>query len=50
MSGPIPPALGELPALLRIELAGNDFSGCIPAGLRKVESNDLNGVGLPYCE
>ena len=42
MSGPIPPELGNLTEL-RILHLGNDFTGCLPAGLPPVAS------GPPSC-
>ena len=35
--------------LTALHLSGNSFSGCIPSGLRDVETNDLNLLGLDYC-
>ena len=42
MSGPIPPELGNLTEL-RILHLGNDFTGCLPAGLPPFSN------GPPYC-
>ena len=50
LSGPIPTELGNLSSLVELYLRSNQFSGCIPAGLRVVEANDLNDVGLPFCD
>ena len=50
LSGEIPPEIGNLPRLERLYLRENEFTGCIPPKLRDVESNDLRGLGLPYCE
>ena len=47
MSGPIPPELGGLVNLGRLFLGGNEFSGCIPRGLRVYDFEEL---GLPYCD
>ena len=50
LSGPIPTELGNLSSLVELYLRSNQFSGCIPVGLRVVEANDLNDVGLPFCD
>ena len=50
LSGAIPPELGRLANLLTLSLGGsNRFTGCIPSGLRDVETNDLGTLGLPFC-
>ena len=50
LSGDIPAQLGQLSNLAIIRLSGNgQFTGCIPAGLRFVEENDLSDLGLPFC-
>ena len=53
LTGEIPPELNKLyhkrPPLRVLRLDGNQFSGCIPAVLRRVESNDLSTLGLPFC-
>ena len=50
LSGPIPPELGSLANLEDVYLSrGNQFSGCIPNGLRDVAQGDLSMLGLPYC-
>lgn len=52
LSGSIPNSLVRLPELTRLELRGNPFqsSGCIPAGLRDLKFNDLDELGLPFCD
>ena len=52
LEGQIPPALGELEHLEDLYLSGehNKFTGCIPSGLRSVRRNDLNGLGIPFCD
>ena len=50
LSGSIPSSLGNLTNLEWLYLVGNQFSGCIPASLREIERNNLNSLGLPYCE
>ena len=47
--GGIPPELTEIPDLYELFLSGNDLSGCIPDGLRDVEENDFEKLGLPFC-
>ena len=49
LTGQIPMELGDLGNLTHILLGGNSFSGCIPAGLRDVANNDLDGLGLSDC-
>ena len=49
LSGEIPAELGKLTELEKLYLGGNHFTGCIPEVLRKVPSNDLGELGLPYC-
>ena len=50
LNGTIPPELGKLGSgLARLRLSGNVFTGCIPAGLAKVEDSDLDQVDLPIC-
>ena len=48
LTGPIPSQLDSL-ALELIYLSGNQLTGCIPAGLRDVPSNDFDQLGLPFC-
>ena len=52
LSGSIPSSLGNLTNLETLYLIGNQFSGCIPASLRERERerNNLNNLGLPFCE
>ena len=49
MSGEIPAELGNLANLEWLQLSGNQLSGCIPAGLGDVPSNDVGELGLPDC-
>ena len=44
LTGSIPPALGELPALWRLDLSDNDFQGSIPAELSKLSALDYLGL------
>ncbi len=50
LTGEIPPELGNLWNLERLYLSGgNEFTGCIPSGLKNVAENDLADLGLPFC-
>ena len=49
LSGEIPAELGSLYNLSRLHIAPNPLTGCIPAGLRDVRTNDLSELGLPFC-
>ena len=49
LSGEIPPELGQL-HLEELKLAHNDFSGCIPASLQTIPRNDLDQLGLSFCD
>ena len=49
LSRPIPPELGNLANLETLYLSGNQLSGCIPEGLRDVETNDLAFLGRLWC-
>ena len=50
LTGPIPPELSNLPKLRTLFLYGNNFTGCLPAGLRDVETNDFTTLGsLSFC-
>ncbi len=52
LNGQLPQALGSAPELVIAYLAGsNQFSGCMPEGLRNLwaESHDLFDLGLPFC-
>lgn len=51
LRGDIPPELAHLTNLQSLYLRGsNQFTGCVPAGLRDVPDNDLAELGLPFCE
>ena len=50
LHGQIPAELANLPILSTLRLSGgNQFTGCIPAGLRDVHFNDFDLLGLPFC-
>ena len=51
LSGEIPFQLADLASLEVLALKGNQLlTGCIPEGLRDVASNDLEDLGLPFCD
>ena len=50
LTGSVPAQLSGLPNLESLSLAGNPLSGCIPVGLRDLEHNDFELLGLPFCE
>lgn len=50
LSGEIPAELENLVNLRWLTLAGNQFSGCIPNALAEIRKNDLDELGLPFCE
>ena len=50
LTGEIPKELGSLANLRRLYLSENQLTGCIPYGLRDVAENDLDELGLPFCD
>ena len=50
LSGAIPAELGDLSALIQLYIGNNYLEGCIPAKLRDVPSNDLDSLGLLFCD
>ena len=52
LGGEIPAALANLTDLESLYLSGgsNDFTGCIPSGLRRVDDHDLDELGIPFCD
>ena len=51
LSGPIPAELAMLVGLQSLRLSGNvGLTGCVPASLRAVATNDLADVALPDCQ
>ena len=49
-TGPFPVSLASIPNLNSLYLVGSQLSGCIPASLRSVTNNDLNSLGLLFCD
>ena len=49
-TGQIPMELSNLANLVALYLSQNQLSGCIPEGLRDVTDNDLEDLGLPFCD
>ena len=50
LSGIIPAELDNLAdTLTHWRLGGNQFTGCVPAGLARVHDNDLDSLGLDIC-
>ena len=50
LTGGIPTELGSLANLLGLFLSENQLTGCTPGGLRDVADNDLDELGLPFCD
>ena len=50
LTGTIPPSLGTITRLNTLYLGRNQLTGCIPASLRRIQTGDLDGLGLPYCD
>ena len=50
LTGPIPAELGSLVNLQELYLRQNQLTGCVPEGLRDVPTNDLDQLGLPFCD
>ena len=50
LTGEIPAELGNLDRLERLYLAQNQLTGCIPGVSRGVAENDLEQLGLPFCD
>ena len=50
MSGEIPASLTSLANMERLYIPRNQLTGCVPDGPRDVADNDLDELGLPYCE
>ena len=50
LSGSIPPQLANLKYLEALSLWRNWLSGCIPDSLREIWLNDLDRLGLSFCQ
>ena len=50
LTGPIPTELAGLSNLERLQLSDNQLTGCAPGGLRDIARNDLDELGLPFCD
>ena len=50
LTGDIPNELESLSGLSTLYLANNQLTGCIHAVWRAVANNDLDDLGLPYCD
>ena len=50
MSGEIPASLTSLANMERLYIPRNQLTGCVPDGPRDVADNDLDELGLPYCD
>ena len=49
LTGPLPASWGNLTNLTTLYLYDNNLTGCVPAGLRDVQHNDYDRLGLPFC-
>ena len=49
LTGEIPLELESLTNLYKLFLGGNQFTGCIPESLRDIPENDLDELGLRFC-
>jgi len=50
LTGSIPSALSQLDNLNTLFLSGNELTGCIPSALQSVPNNDLDDLGLAFCQ
>ena len=50
LSGDIPKELGNLTNLESLALNNNRLTGCVPTSLWSVPNNDLDELGLPFCD
>ena len=50
LTGAIPAELAQLTNLQLLYLGNNNLSGCIPASLQTIQTNDLDRLGLSPCD
>ena len=50
LTGQIPAELGNLSNLQTLYIGDNQLTGSVPAALRNVQENDLDELGLPFCD
>ena len=50
LTGSIPETLGQLNNLESLYLSRNELTGCIPSALQDVSFNDLDELGLAFCQ
>ena len=50
LTGTIPETLGNLNNLKYLYLAWNELTGCIPSALQAVPNNNLDVLGLAFCQ
>ena len=50
LTGPIPETLGQLENLRYLYLNDNELTGCIPSALQAISFNDLDDLGLAFCQ
>ena len=51
LTGEIPPELGNLSNLTRLDLSFNQLTGCVPSGLSgRLDMDNSNLGGLQFCQ